>query len=144
MTEPRPFIPATASSSAALATILWAWSAIFYGIGLIMGDWVRMPLGLAVALHDVPAAPYLLGGAWLIGGAFSAWGQQHGHRRSRNIGLTTIAVLALGQAGINFYATVVEPTAPVSTSVIFVGIALQVMILRRLETRRVRRDAEDC
>jgi hypothetical protein len=143
VTEPHLFVPATASSSAALATILWAWSAILYGIGLIIGDWVRLPLGLAVALHDVPAAPYVLGGTWLIAGSLGAWGQQHDSLRPRNVGLMTIAVLALGQAGINFYASAVEPTAPVGTGVIFVGIALQVMILRRLETRRVCRDAED-
>jgi hypothetical protein len=134
MTAPRP-----TTATAALATVIWAWAAVLYGVALIADDWVRAPV--AVRTVPIPAAPYALGAAWLVAGVLTVFGQQRGHLRSRNVGLIAVAVMCLAQAGLNVYAIFTDPTAPVGTWVIFAAIALHLLILRYMETRRVRRDA---
>lgn len=133
--------PRPTTATAALATVIWAWAAVLYGVALIAEDWVRAPVAVRTVQSAIPTAPYVLGVAWLLAGLLTVFGQQRGHLRSRNVGLTAVAVMCLAHAGLNVYAIFTDPTAPVGTWVIFAGVALHLLILRYLETRRVRRDA---
>lgn len=114
-----------------------------YGLILIWGGWPRFSLGLHVVLQNIPAAPYIIGGMWIVAGFVTLIGQWRDHCPTRNVGLLAIAVLCLGQVGVTAWALTVEPRASAGSTVVFGTIALQVMVLRRLGARRTTHDAQD-
>ena len=124
-----------ASPSALFATQAYAWLSMFYGAVTMAGGMGRWTGPAFLALRQIPGSTATVGVLFFLGGMLTYTGCISGHWRIRNTGIWLLIVLYLAFAGCLVYAAINDPHAPLGGIVIYAGISLQLMVLRRLRGR---------
>lgn len=134
-------LPQTAS--ARLSTLVWGWTAVAVGLSFLAFHPDRFSGPAFLALTEVPGWPVSAGCGFLAVAMLLLVGQIRDHYTIRNVGIRALQALCLGFAGSFGYAVAVDRRAGVIGLILFVAVAVQLEIVRRLRRKEPAHDAAD-